>query len=160
MQDSGANRVARRRSCVWNHPTRSFLLAAFATASAARRCSTRRSLGAGTISILGRTLFLVGLLAADGLELGEHGIDVEIVALFLRRLELRLLAGGLGGRQQRRATMADVGRLLLGRALHLEVEFDLRAEAERYRVHRGQGRGVPVGAVADARNRGLGGADQ
>src|SRR5579863_5436094 len=77
------------------------------------------------ISLRFRNLFLVRLLAADGLELGEDGIDVEVVALFFRRLILRLLAGGFGGRQQRRATMADVGRLLLGRALHLEVEFDL-----------------------------------
>src|SRR5277367_476331 len=80
-----------------------------------------------------RNLFLVRLLAADGLELGEDRIDVEVVALFLRRLVLRLLAGGFGGRQQRRAAVADVGRLLLGRALHLEVEFDLRAEAKRHR---------------------------
>src|ERR1039458_9982159 len=36
--------------------------------------------------------------AADGLQLGEHRIDIEILALLLARLEFRLLAGGLGGR--------------------------------------------------------------
>src|SRR3984885_4680043 len=85
--------------------------------------------------------FVVLLLAADGLQLGEHGIDIEIVALLLGGLEFRLLAGGFGGRQQGGATIGGVGRLLLGGALHLEIELDLRAQAKRYRVHRGQGRG-------------------
>src|SRR5260370_38640656 len=72
-------------------------------------------------------LLLVRLLAADGLQLGEHGIDVEIVALFLARLEFRLLAGGLRGRQQVRAAVGGVGRLLLGRQLHLQVVLELPA---------------------------------
>src|SRR3984893_173000 len=93
-------------------------------------------------------LFLLRLLAADRFQLGEHGVDVEVVALLFGRLEFRLLAGGLGSRQQRGAAVGGVGRLLLGGALHLEIELDLRAQAERHRVHRGQGRGVPVGAVA------------
>src|ERR1700679_542136 len=45
-------------------------------------------------------LFVVLLLAADGLQLGEYRVDVEIIALLLGRLEFRLLAGGLGSRQQ------------------------------------------------------------
>src|SRR5216684_2039397 len=70
-------------------------------------------------------LLLVRLLAADVLQLGEYGIDIEIVALLFGWLEFRLLAGGLGGRQQGGAAVGRVGRLLLGRTLHLEVEFDL-----------------------------------
>src|SRR6202022_3862858 len=69
----------------------------------------------------GPRLFLLRLLAADRLQLGEHGVDVEVVALLLGRLEFRLLAGGLGGRQQGGAAVGGVGRLLLGRALHLEI---------------------------------------
>lgn len=46
------------------------------------------------------------------------------------------------------------------RALHLEIQVDLRAQAQRHRIHRGQSGGIPVGAVAHARDRGLGGADQ
>src|SRR5215475_10743142 len=42
-------------------------------------------------------LFLFLLLAAQRLQLGEHGVDIEVVARFLRRLEFRLLPGGLGG---------------------------------------------------------------
>src|SRR5690348_14127099 len=83
-------------------------------------------------------LVFVDLLAADGLQLGEHGIDVEVVALPLGGLELRLLAGGLGGRQQRGAAILGIDRLFLGGALDLEIELDLRAEAERHRVHWGQ----------------------
>src|SRR5467141_2500249 len=103
-------------------------------------------------------LLLVRLLAADVLQLGEYGIDIEVVALFFGRLEFRLLAGGLGGRQQGGAAVGGVGRLLLGGALDLEIELDLRAQPERHRVHRGQGRGVPMGAVAHAGDGGLGGA--
>jgi hypothetical protein len=43
---------------------------------------------------------VVLFLAADGLELGEHGADVEIVALLFGRLEFRFL---LRGRAPRRA---------------------------------------------------------
>src|SRR3984893_6153234 len=40
-------------------------------------------------------LFLVLLLAADGLQLREHRIDIEVVALLFGRLVFRLLPGGL-----------------------------------------------------------------
>src|SRR3954470_10920905 len=70
-------------------------------------------------------LFLM-LLAAERLELGEHGVDVEVVARPLGRLEFVLL-GGLGGRQQGRSAIGGMDRLLLGRARHLEIELDLRA---------------------------------
>src|ERR1700685_679253 len=39
-------------------------------------------------------LLLLRLLPTDGLQLGEHGVDVEVVALLLARLELGFLAGG------------------------------------------------------------------
>jgi hypothetical protein len=44
--------------------------------------------------------------------------------------------------------------------VHLEVEIDLRAQAERHRVHRLQVGGVPVRALADRLDRRLGGADE
>src|ERR1700680_2248585 len=81
----------------------------------------------------GYPLLVVLLLAADGLQLGEHGVDVEVVALLLGWLEFRFLAGGFGGRQQSGAAIGGVDRLLLGSALHLEVELDLRAQSERHR---------------------------
>src|ERR1700739_4081149 len=55
-------------------------------------------------------LLLVRLLAADGLQLGEHGVDIEVVALLFGRLEFRLLAGGLGGRQQSGAAIGGIDR--------------------------------------------------
>src|SRR6202035_5976076 len=54
-------------------------------------------------------LLLVRLLAANRLQLGEHRVDVEIVALFLGGLELRFLAGGLGSRQQGGAAVGGIG---------------------------------------------------
>src|SRR3978361_1515782 len=95
------------------------------------RCSGRAM---SCVSESPRVLLLVGLLAADGLQLSEHRIDVEVVALLFARLEFRLLAGGLRGRQQGGAAIGGVRRLLLGRALYLEVELDLRAQGERQRV--------------------------
>src|ERR1700754_267649 len=78
----------------------------------------------------GHEASLLVLLAPDRLQLSEHRIDIEVVALLFGRLEFRLLArGGFRGRQQGGAAIGLVGRLLLGRALHLEVEFDLRAQA-------------------------------
>src|SRR4051794_6002576 len=63
----------------------------------------------------GLLLLLVLLLAAERLQLGEHGIDVEIVAGPLRGFVLVLL-GGFGGRQQGGAAIGRVDRLFLGRA--------------------------------------------
>src|SRR5258708_29615202 len=83
-----------------------------------------------------KNLLLVRLLAANRLELRKHRIDVEIVALFFGWFELRLLLGGLRGRQQRGAAIGGVGRLLPCRALHLGVELDLRAQAQRHPVPR------------------------
>src|SRR3954469_5916559 len=77
----------------------------------------------------GLLLLLVLLLAAERLQLGEYGIDVEIVAGPLRGFVLVLL-GGFGGRQQSGAAIGRVDRLFLGRARDLEIELDLRAEAE------------------------------
>ncbi len=51
-------------------------------------------------------------------------------------------------------------RPVLGGAIDLEVEIDLRAEAQRHRVHRLKIGGVPVGALADRLQRVLGRADQ
>src|SRR5271168_5173485 len=124
----------------------------------AAKCATAAAPKCVTAAAPVRRLLLLLLLAANGLQLGEYRVDVEVLALLFGRLEFRLLAGGLGRRQQGRAAVGGIDRLLLGRALHLEIELDLRAQAERHRIHRGQGRGVPVGAVADAGDRGLGGA--
>src|SRR5450432_2606531 len=100
-------------------------------------------------------------LAADLLELGEHRIDIELLAgHFLLRLRLVARHGGLGGRQQSRALGLDIVWLLLGGAVHLEVEVDLRAEPERYRVEGLQILGVPMGALADRLDGRFGGADQ
>ena len=79
-------------------------------------------------------------LAAELLELGEHRVDVEVVLLLGgggRFLFDRRRCGGHGGGQQRHAAFLRC-RLLLGGALHLEVEVDLRAQAERHRVERSE----------------------
>src|SRR6185437_13081138 len=111
----------------------------------------------------GRLFVLVAVvLAAELLELGENGADVEFAGLFLSLGGGHLgfpLGGGLGGRQQRRAGIGR-RRLFLVGALHFEVEIDLRAQAERHRVHRREARGIPVRALADRGDGGLGGADQ
>ncbi len=73
----------------------------------------------------GKTLLFVVLLAADGLELGEHGVDIEVVAVPFGGLVVVFLAGGLGGRQQGGAAIGGRDRLFLSRALHLEIELDL-----------------------------------
>ena len=87
------------------------------------------------VNALRGTYLLV--LAAELLELGEHRLDVEIVGFLLGRgLRLFLRRGGHGSRQQRRALRLDRRRLLLGGALHFEVEIDLRAQAERHRIER------------------------
>src|SRR6516162_8445609 len=44
--------------------------------------------------------------------------------------------------------------------LHVEVEIDLRAQAERDRIERGQVRRIPVGALADRLDGRLGRADE
>src|SRR5271167_2916130 len=90
-----------------------------------------RSLSARvSISATAKTACRSLALAAQLLELGEHGFDVELFR-FLRDsrfLRLRLRRRGDGGGKQRRSLRLDRNRLLLGRALHLEVEVDLRAK--------------------------------
>ena len=51
-------------------------------------------------------------------------------------------------------------RAVLGRSVDLEVEVDLRAKAERHRVHRLQVGRIPVVALANRLQRRLGGADE
>src|SRR5262249_15533850 len=101
------------------------------------------------------------VLAAELLEFGEDGIDIEFVGRLFVLLGLGLAAnGGLRGGQERRALRLGLGRLLLGGALNLEVEVDLRAQPKRDRIHRLQVRGIPMGALADRLNSGLRGADK
>src|SRR6185436_9398104 len=69
----------------------------------ARRVALPRPISSTNREIL--LLLVVLLLAADGLQLGEHGVDVEVVFLLFARLEFRLLPGGLGGRKQRGAAV-------------------------------------------------------
>src|SRR6266481_4143465 len=100
-------------------------------------------------------------LAAELLELGEHGVDIELVARRLLLLGFGFATnGGLRRGEKRGALSLDVDRLLLGGAVNLEIEIDLRAEAERDRIHGLQVRGVPVGALADRLDGRLGGADE
>src|SRR5258708_19386781 len=74
-------------------------------------------------------------LAAELLELGEYGFDVEVVAGLLggRRGGLGLLLRRRGGgrRQQRRALRLGRHRPLLGRPLPFDVQLDLRAPPAR-----------------------------
>ena len=86
------------------------------------------------------------------------------LGLGLRNFGLRAKAGGcLGDRLQH---VAALGGALGGafaanmRALDREVEFKLRAQAERDRIHRLDVLRVPVRALADLLDGGLGGADQ
>src|SRR3984957_6300880 len=65
----------------------------------------RRAVVASECAIAIAASLLIRLLAADRLQLGEYRVNVEIVALFFGLDEFRLLAGGLGGRQQRRAAV-------------------------------------------------------
>src|SRR5262249_7707209 len=96
-------------------------------------------------------LLLVRTLAADLLELGEHSIDIELIArlLLLLRLGLARPDGGLRGGQQRSALGRGIDRLLLGGPMASEIEVAWRAQAERPRSHRLQVRRVPMGAFAD-----------
>src|SRR5690606_25359750 len=100
------------------------------------------------------------------LQLGEDGVDVDLRFLFA--LGLAQVGGGLArgslhrrrgllGRQQGRADLGQRGGTVLGGAPDLEVEIDLRAQAEADRVDRRQGLGVPVRPVADLRDGRLGG---
>src|SRR6516162_7999558 len=79
--------------------------------------------------------------ATELLELGEDGVHIQLARLFLRlgpSGNLGLLArGGLGGWQQGCAGV-DRCRLFFVRALHFEIEIDLRSETECHRVHRCQ----------------------
>ena len=101
------------------------------------------------------SLVLVLGLAAELLELGEHRVDVEVV-LGLGRGRASPARLGSGGAVVTAAgssvtpLSAGAGFSLDG-ALHLEVEIDLRAQAERHRIERragsprssGCGRGCP-----------------
>src|ERR1700733_12867465 len=83
-------------------------------------CVSREHGGYGSRRSPGRpveraALLLLVLLAPDRLQLGEHRVDIEVVALLFGRLEFRLLArGSLRRRQQRGAAVGLVGRLFLG----------------------------------------------
>src|SRR6185295_14093637 len=106
---------------------------------------------------------LLFALAADLLELGEHGLDAQLIAGLLGallgfRLRLRGSRRDGGGQQRGAARFGD--RLLLGGALHLEVEIDLRAETKSHRIERLKLRGVPVRALADALDRRFRGTDK
>src|ERR1700704_5579039 len=82
-------------------------------------------------------------LAADLLDLGEYRLHVELLVGLLGVLGLlvRRLGGGHLGRKQR-DPMIGLRRLFLGGAMDLEVEVDLRAQAEGHRIERGEaGRG-------------------
>src|SRR4051812_8198063 len=95
-------------------------------------------------------LFALGPLAAKLLELGEHALDVELFLLARFRLRrYRSVRGGRSRKQRRSPVDLGLDRLLLGGALDLEVEIDLRTQAQRHRIHGRQVRRVPVRAVAD-----------
>src|SRR5665213_4047902 len=100
-------------------------------------------------------VFLLGL-AAELLELGEYGGNIEVAAAGLvfgfgsGRGDFRFLArGGFRGGQQSRSGVGR-RRLILVGAVDLEIEVGLRGKPERHRVHRRECCGVPVGAVADS----------
>src|SRR5579885_2240999 len=96
-----------------------------AVATKQKRRGRTRPLATANPKRRGELLLLFLLAAAELLELGEHGRDVEIAARLLLGFRggggfLGLLArGGLRRRQQRRAGL-DRGRLLLVGTLHLE----------------------------------------
>src|SRR5258705_7548059 len=100
-------------------------------------------------------------LAADLLELGEHGLHVELLVRLLDVLGLLVhrLGGGHLGRKQR-DPMIGLRRLFLGGAMNLEVEVDLRAQPEGHRIERREAGRVPVAAVADRLGTRLGRSHQ
>jgi hypothetical protein len=63
------------------------------------------------------------------LEFGKHRLDVEVLFGFARLggglLRLRDRRSGHGGRQQRGTTVAGVCRLLLGGAMHFQIQIEL-----------------------------------
>ena len=85
------------------------------------------------------------------------GVGAPNTSAWRRRRGTR--GGDLGGDQRLAAVLLDL-RAILGGAVDLEIEIDLRAEAERHRVHRLQIGGVPVAALADRFQRVLGRADE
>src|SRR5665647_3880057 len=106
--------------------------------NAALNCAPVRSRTDGSGPRRRRRLLVVLLaLAAELLELGEHGADVEIAARFLLGLrcsDFRFLArGGFGGRQQGGAGI-DRQRLFLVGAVDLDIQVGLRAQAESHPV--------------------------
>src|SRR6516162_10920 len=105
------------------------------------------------------SLFLAA--TAELFELGEHRLDVELLAwLLFLRLGLLLRCGRHRSRQQRRARLLHRCRLLLCRLLDFQIEIDLRAQPERHRIERRQIRRVPVRAFADCLDGRFGGADE
>src|SRR5208337_2234893 len=108
------------------------------------------------------------LVATRLFELAEHRVDVDplLGRLRLRHAEHFELArrrgfrrGDLGRNQRLGPVFLDL-RTALGGPVDLEVEIDLRAEAERHRVQRLKIGRVPVGPVADRLQRVLGRPDE
>src|SRR5262249_12391077 len=149
--------VLRRRSAAPRPPTlpRTWRLSAasYSCSSPAAAATAWSAGGAAANS----SLFA---LAAELFELGEHGVDVELVGRLLLFGFGFAANGGLRRGQQRGALGLGVDRLFLGGAVNLEIEIDLRAQTERDRIHRLQVRCVPMGALADRLDGRLGGADE
>src|SRR5579863_8226336 len=104
------------------------------------------------------------------LQLAEHRVDVDL--LLLARLRRDRRAEHVLGARRRRAGGGDLGgnegltlrglglRAVLGGAVDLEIEIDLRTQAKRHRVHRLQVGAVPMAALADRLQGVFGGADE
>src|SRR5215470_470918 len=95
----------------------------------------------------GRSLAFFVAFAAELLELGKYGADVEFAGLFFGFRSgghLGLLArGGFGGREKCRTSVRRRGLLLVG-ARDFEIEIDLRSKSERDWIHWRQIGGIPM----------------